>query len=324
VTARAGTPRVVVVTIFRDAGPFIAEAIDSVLAQTVADLELVLVDDGSTDASTGIARDAARAHPDRVRYVEHPGHANRGMSASRNLGVASCTAPVIALLDADDRWDPGHLATHLAALDAHPDAGIAAGPAWRWRSWDGGTDEATPTAYPPGTVVSTPKMLAATLRRGEFAVPTCALVVRRRAWEAVGGAVTAFRDMYEDQALAARLHLATPTVVVAGPSAWYRQHAASASSRAIASGAYHPEQPTLARARYLDWLAGTVAAAEIPAHDRAELQSLLDAARARMGSRGAMLARKYARRAPAPVRRIMSLGRALRHRAPSHTGRETS
>jgi glycosyltransferase involved in cell wall biosynthesis len=319
VNARARTPRVAVVTIFRDAATFLAEAVESVLAQTVDDLELVLVDDGSTDASTGIARDAARAHPEIVRYVEHPGHANRGMSASRNLGAASSTAPVIALLDADDRWDPEHLAAHLAALDAHPEAGIAAGPAWRWRSWDGGSDEVTPTAYPPGTVVPPPKMLVATLRRGEFVVPTCALVVRRGAWDAAGGAVASFRDMYEDQALAARLHLVTPTVVVAGPSAWYRQHAESASARAIASGAYHPEKPNLARARYLDWLAGTVTAADLAPADRAELQAALDDARARLGGRSAMLARRYAQRAPAPVRtsmrRIMSLGRSLRHRA---------
>ena len=70
-----------VVMIFRNAERWFDEAIDSVLAQTHPALELLLCDDGSTDTSTATARRRAAEEPDRVRYLEHPGHAHRGMSS---------------------------------------------------------------------------------------------------------------------------------------------------------------------------------------------------------------------------------------------------
>jgi glycosyltransferase involved in cell wall biosynthesis len=82
------SPRVSVICIFLDEERFLREAIDSVVAQDFTDWELLLVDDGSRDASTGIARDYATAMPDKVRCLEHSDHANRGMSAARNLGLA--------------------------------------------------------------------------------------------------------------------------------------------------------------------------------------------------------------------------------------------
>src|SRR5205809_3316024 len=70
--------------IFLNAERFIDEAIQSVLAQTYENWELLLVDDGSTDGSTAIARSYAERYPAKIRYLEHPGHKNHGMSASRN------------------------------------------------------------------------------------------------------------------------------------------------------------------------------------------------------------------------------------------------
>src|SRR6516165_6057064 len=89
--------------IFLNEERFLEEAVQSVFDQRLADWELILVDDGSTDRSTQMARDLA-ARDKRIRYVDHPGHENRGMSATRNLGVACATAPYIAFLDADDVW----------------------------------------------------------------------------------------------------------------------------------------------------------------------------------------------------------------------------
>src|SRR3954451_25115181 len=83
----ATPPRVSVVTPFLNAERFLAEAVDSVLAQTYTDWELLLVDDGSSDGSTEVARNYVGLNPARVRYLEHPGHMNRGTSASRNLGI---------------------------------------------------------------------------------------------------------------------------------------------------------------------------------------------------------------------------------------------
>ena len=80
-------PLVTVITIFLNAERFIEEAIESVLAQSYAEWELLLVDDGSTDASTEIALRYAEQYPQKVRYFQHTEHENHGISASQNLGI---------------------------------------------------------------------------------------------------------------------------------------------------------------------------------------------------------------------------------------------
>ena len=83
------TPLVSCIMIFLNAEAFIQEAIQSIFAQTDERWELLLVDDGSTDRSTVMAREFAERYPDKVRYVAHERHQNLGMSASRNLGIAN-------------------------------------------------------------------------------------------------------------------------------------------------------------------------------------------------------------------------------------------
>jgi hypothetical protein len=80
-------PLVSAIIIFLNAEKFIREAIESVFAQTYDNWELLLVDDGSTDASTEIAHRYAEQYAGKVRYLEHEDHQNLGMSASRNLGI---------------------------------------------------------------------------------------------------------------------------------------------------------------------------------------------------------------------------------------------
>ena len=87
----------------------IGAAVSCALAQTVADVEVVVVDDGSTDATAAIAA----AHGGRVRVVSQP---NLGVAAARNRGIAEATADLVAFCDADDLLLPGHLA---ALLDVH-------------------------------------------------------------------------------------------------------------------------------------------------------------------------------------------------------------
>ena len=118
--SRRDAPAVTCVLIFLDGAHFIDEAIRSVVAQgDDVDWELILVDDGSTDESTAIARRWAAADP-RIRYLEHDGHANRGMSASRNAGVAAARGELIGFLDCDDVWLPSALAHGLRVLRPPP------------------------------------------------------------------------------------------------------------------------------------------------------------------------------------------------------------
>ena len=147
--ATAGTavsPRVTIITIFYNAEAHFREAIDSVLAQEFEDFELLLVDDGSTDSSTAIARDYQARDP-RIRYCEHPGHANRGMSASRNLGLAEARGDLIAFIDADDRWRPTKLGQQVELLDRLPAVDAVGGAVNYWASHSGGRDRVVPTAH---------------------------------------------------------------------------------------------------------------------------------------------------------------------------------
>src|ERR1700687_4623324 len=95
-----------VVVAFYNAERFLAEAIDSVLAQTYPRWELLLVDDGSRDSGPEIAHEYAARNPGRIYCLAHPGHRNLGPCTARNLGVRHSTGQYIAVLDSDDVWLP--------------------------------------------------------------------------------------------------------------------------------------------------------------------------------------------------------------------------
>ena len=94
---------------------FVREAIASVLRQDYPDVELVVVDDGSSDGTAAVVREFGTA----VRYLWQE---NRGVSAARNRGAAACAGDLIAFLDSDDLWMPGKVAAQVAYFEAHPEA----------------------------------------------------------------------------------------------------------------------------------------------------------------------------------------------------------
>ncbi len=106
-----------VVISFLNEENFLTEAIDSVIKQDYPCWELLLVDDGSTDKSTGIAKIYAAQNPDKIKYLEHEGHLNKGLSASRNMGINQAKGELVALLDADDVWLPNKLSHQVAILN---------------------------------------------------------------------------------------------------------------------------------------------------------------------------------------------------------------
>jgi glycosyltransferase involved in cell wall biosynthesis len=243
-------PGVSVIVAFLDAEPFLAEAIESVLAQTYPDWELVLVDDGSTDGSTAIARGYATRFSDRIRYLQHAGGANRGMSASRNAGIAAATGELLAFIDADDVWERQKLEEQVAILELHPNAAMVLGATQWWYSW---ADDAARRDEVRGLGVKTEKLvppprLLVPLLRNEAPTVTPALI-RRSALARAGGFADGFRGMYEDQVAFVKICVREP-VFVAG-ECWYRwrQHPGSACAVSVRSGEYAG-----ARARFLDWL----------------------------------------------------------------------
>ena len=103
----------------------IGATIESVLAQTAADFEVVVVDDGSTDETSAFVRER---YPDpRVGVLEQ---ANQGTAGARNAGVTAARGSLVAFLDHDDLWMPTYLAAVGEALEAEPDAGFAFVNAW--------------------------------------------------------------------------------------------------------------------------------------------------------------------------------------------------
>lgn len=98
---------------------YLGRAVKSVLAQTCADWELLLIDDGSSDGSRELAAAWAKANP-RINALHHPGHINRGVGATRNLGLGRAKGRYIAFLDSDDEWLPDKLAMQLRTFHEHP------------------------------------------------------------------------------------------------------------------------------------------------------------------------------------------------------------
>lgn len=166
----------------------IARTVDSILAQTHADFELIIVDDGSTDDGADLVE---RQYDDaRIRVVRQT---NAGPGAARNRGVELAQAPLISFLDADDEWCPTFLETALATLAAHPDCAaftasflIGREPIDRW-------EELRAYGFVEGPWRLTPDIPRDDLRLCQAAFSSSSAVYRREAVEAYGGFYTGER-----------------------------------------------------------------------------------------------------------------------------------
>jgi glycosyltransferase involved in cell wall biosynthesis len=103
---------------------YIAESIESVLAQTYTDYELVIVNDGSLDNTLAIAERYAADHPEKIHVISQE---NRGLAGARNTGLRHARGAIFALLDSDDIWMPSFLASQMDILDANPAVAIVTG-----------------------------------------------------------------------------------------------------------------------------------------------------------------------------------------------------
>jgi glycosyltransferase involved in cell wall biosynthesis len=155
-------------------GRFLDGAIESVLAQTYAPIEVVVVDDGSTDETADVAhRYAARG----VRYVRTE---NSGAAKARNTGLAATEGPIVAFLDADDVFLPDKLDRQIAHMRAHPEVALVASHAYACDERMERESVVHAAEYPSRW------MLERLLIHNVVLNPTCVLV-RRPALEAVGG-----------------------------------------------------------------------------------------------------------------------------------------
>ena len=112
-------PTVSVVIPLYNTEKYVAECIESALDQTLRDLEVLVVDDGSQDRSLEIVEEIARRES-RVRLLRHPGGANLGVSRTRRLGILEAAGHYIAFLDADDAFEPSKLERQVSLMRANP------------------------------------------------------------------------------------------------------------------------------------------------------------------------------------------------------------
>ena len=246
-------PLVSSIIIFLNGEQFIVDAIASIFAQTYDNWELLLVDDGSTDKSTEIAQQYAQKYPEKVRYLEHENHQNRGMSASRNLGIKHAKGNYIGFLDADDIWLPQKLEQQVAILNSHPEAAMVYGRTQIWYSWnrnvkDSQIDHFYDLGVEPNTLVEPPNLLLQLLENKCQTPTTCNALVRREVFQDIGQFEEAFRTMYEDQAFFSKVLLQAPVFVANECWAKYRQHPESCSSQSETQQYYATRRP------FLNWL----------------------------------------------------------------------
>jgi len=104
---------------------YIRDTIESVLCQDYSPLELIVIDDGSTDGSDLLVEGYARQR--KLTLLRHPGRVNKGQSAALNLGLTHAKGEFIAILDSDDLFMPGKLSAQVAYLQEHPEVGLVYG-----------------------------------------------------------------------------------------------------------------------------------------------------------------------------------------------------
>ena len=253
-----GRPRVSVITIFFNGEAYLAEAIESVISQTFDNWELFLVDDGSSDASTAIAKNYVTRYPGKIHYFEHPEHANRGMSATRNLGISHTCGEYIAFIDADDVWVSSKLAHQVAILDTHPDVGMVCGTAVYWSSWSGGEDRIVPSGHIQDCVLRPPETTLKLYPLGLGCAPCPSdFLLRATVVREVGGFeehFSGYKQLYEDQGFLAKLYLKSPIYIASNIWLKYRLHDKSCVATVTSAGKNHD-----VRQYFLNWFEEYVA-----------------------------------------------------------------
>ena len=260
-------PLVSCIIIFFNGGEkFFIEAIESIFAQTYDNWELLLADDGSTDESTEIALRYAQQYPEKVRYVEHEGHQNRGMSATRNLGIRHAKGEYIAFLDADDIWLPHKLEQQVPILESHPEVAMLYGRTQYWFSWadERSTiwqsnpkflkdDSMTITSVQFDQLIEPPSQILLFLQNKEIYPCTCSILIRRQIFKEIGGFEEDFRNAHEDMVFHSKVFLEAPIYVSSECWDKYRIHPDSFWRRAVIQGKGE-EIGHIGYFKYLTWL----------------------------------------------------------------------
>ena len=220
-------PRVSVIMPVRNGKDYLQEAVDSVLQQSFADLELLLIDDGSTDDDY----DRYALQDERIRVIHLTG---LGVSRARNVGMAQARGEFIAFLDSDDIWFPSKLRAQVDYFEQNHDVGVVFGQFIRWPA------QANGSFAPAASLVQDASQFTRmdparsgwlyTRLLDGLLVGMNTAVIRRSVYESIGGFNEAMRqgedyDFWLKASRVAEMHSLN------GPVALYRIHGASAMHR---------------------------------------------------------------------------------------------
>ena len=248
-------PLVSVISVLHRASPFLSEAIESVLAQTYTNWELLLVNcDLKTDGVPS-ARQYAAQRPDKIRYLEHSGQENRGMSASRNQAVQQARGELLALLNPDDVWRLQKLEREVAALGSQPQAAMVYGPTFEWYGWTGQRhhrhlDHLQDLGVSTNALLQPPQLVSAILRKETCSPHIGSVLLRHEAVTAIGGFEEHCGGLYEDELFFSKIGLRYPVFVI--PKC-YDKHRRHETTQPNLNEITESRQP--ARLSYLNWLA---------------------------------------------------------------------
>ncbi|MGB6975230.1 MAG: glycosyltransferase family A protein [Terracidiphilus sp.] len=252
-----------IVVPFHNSERYLAESVESILAQSCAHWELLLVDDGSTDRSAELARTLVSHRPEAIRYLAQPA-GNRGESAARNLGARNARGTLLAFLDSDDVWLPNKLAEQSAILEAYPEVGLVYGHSEYWRDWDTESglpqSNSIPSLSPADRIFHPPELFVQSYPLGPWGAPCpSSFLVRRTAFDRVGGFDESFHpgtfQLYEDVAFLSKLALAVPIYV--SSANWERYRVSPRSEWIVAQNTAMDEA---ARRFYFRWMQHYLAA----------------------------------------------------------------
>jgi glycosyltransferase involved in cell wall biosynthesis/ADP-heptose:LPS heptosyltransferase len=228
-----------VITPVYNAERYIEECVRSVWAQEPSGrkVEIIAVDDGSRDGSLKLLNDMAAASPVAMRVLRHPDGANRGVSATRNLGLSHSRGEWVSMLDADDAWEPGKLRRQVEYLSSHPEARIICSYGFNidddgkpCTGWTGGVIAGDYSGVPPPHDFKGPLYTFDQLLRG-CPVVNSTVMVGRRCFAETGGYSENMSQQTEDWLMWAELSVRHPMHLIEEPLIRYRIHHGSWTTR---------------------------------------------------------------------------------------------